>query len=173
MSEKIIKVVISLIPTILIIACVGAAFATHDWDMQATVFGESPLQALESLLPTGLAGDGAGEFLEVTDVRLSEDGTKLVLEAVLHSPLNVPVTIKELTAESTLEGSTITIRLPDEVKVPAQGSANVMLEGSLPVAQTPSMLPSAEAFTLDRMEMTLDIGGIELKLWNLGLGGAG
>ena len=173
MDEKIIKVAISIIPTILIIACVGAAFATHDWDMQATILGENPLQALERLMPSGLAGDGEEEFLEVTDVRLSEDGTKLVLEAMLHSPLNVPVTIKELTAEFTLEGSTITICLPEEVKVPAQGSASLNLEGSLPVAQTPSTLPSPEAFTLDRMEMTLDIGGIELKLEDLGLGGAG
>ncbi|MDI6810121.1 MAG: hypothetical protein QMD80_00315 [archaeon] len=47
-----------------------------------------------------------------------------------------------------------------------------MLEGSLPVAQRPSTLPSAEAFTLEEMEMTLDIGGIELKLEDLGLGGA-
>jgi hypothetical protein len=173
MSEKIIKMVISIIPTILIIACVGAAFATHDWNMQATILGENPLQALERLMPSGLAGDGGEEFLEVTDVRLSEDGTKLFLEAALHSPLAVPVTIKELTAEVELEGSTVAIHLPEEVAIPAQGSVNVTLEGSLPVAQTPSTLPSAEAFTLDRMEMTLDIGGIELKLGNLGLGGAG
>jgi len=173
MGEKIIKVVISLIPTILIIACAGAAFATHDWDMQATILGENPLEALERLMPTGLAGDGEEEFLEVTDVRLSEDSTKLVLEVALHSPLAVPVTIKELTAEIELEGSTVAIHLPEEVAIPAQGSANVTLEGSLPVAQTPSTLPSAEAFTLDRMEMTLDIGGIELKLENLGPEGAG
>ncbi len=173
MTEKIIKVVISLIPTILIIACVGVAFATHGWDMQATIIGENPLEALQRLLPTGLAGDGEEEFLEVTDVRLSEDGTKLVLEVALHSPLNVPVTIKELTAEFTLDGSTITIRLPDEVKVPAQGSASLNLEGSLPEVQIPPTLPSAEAFTLEKMEMTIDIGGIELKLEDLGPGGAG
>ena len=171
MGEKIIKLVISLIPTIIIIACVAAAFATHGWDVKATLLGEQSLKALDIFSPEGFSGEEA--LFEVTDLKLSEDRTTLILDAVFHSPLNLSVTIKEMQGEFELEGSTVTIYLPEEVAIPAQGSANVMLEGSLPVAQTPSTLPSAEAFTLDRMEMTLDIGGIELKLGNLGLGGAG
>ncbi|MDI6810122.1 MAG: hypothetical protein QMD80_00320 [archaeon] len=69
-------------------------YASHaPWREPATSTG---------LLPADLAGEE--ELLEVTDLRLSEDGTKLVLEAVLHSPLNVPVTIKEMQAEFILDG---------------------------------------------------------------------
>ena len=171
MSEKIIKVVIPIIPTILIIACVGAAFATHDWDMQATILGENPLEALESFTPSEL--NATAEPLEIINFTFSEEEDKVVLEAVLHSPLNVPVTIKEMQAEFELEGSTVAIHLPEEVAIPAQGSVSVTLEGSLSEVQTPPTLPSAEAFTLEEMEMTIDIGGIEVKLGDLGPEGAG
>ena len=171
MGEKIIKLVISLIPTILIIACVGAAFATHDWDMQATILGENPLEALESFMPSEM--NATEEPLEIINFTFSEEENEVVLEAVLHSPLNVPVTIKEMQAEFELEGSTVTIHLPEEVAIPAQGSASITLEGSLPPLQDQLTYPSAENLTPRSMTMTVDVGGIEVKFENLGLGGAG
>ena len=171
MNEKIIKAVVPLVPLILIITCTGAAFATHGWDVQATLVEENPVKVLERLLPA--EADIEEEPFEVTGVKLSENGTKLVLEGVLHSPLNVPVTIKEMVAKFTLEGNTATIRLPEEIEVPARGSANLRLEGALPELQNPLTFTSREKFALESLDMTLDICGIELKLEESVLGGAG
>ena len=171
MNEKILRLLISIIPTILIIACVVAAFATNDWNVQTTVLGVNPLKTLETLMPA--QNEVGGEFLEVTDSRLSGDGTKLIVEAMLHSPLGVSVTIKEMYIEFILGESAVTLRLPEEVKVPAKGSASLTLEGSTSEVPTQITLPSMEQFTLGGMGLTLDIGGIELKLENLGLGGVG
>ncbi len=166
MSEKIVKAVISAIPTVILVVCVVAAFATQGWDVQATLVGDKPIEVLETLVPVP-AESAVGEelkLLEVTDFRLSDDGTKRILEAVFHSPLNVPVTIKELSADVIMDGNSYTVSLPNEVEIPAKGSASLTLEGALLEVQTPSTLPSAGKFTLSNMRMTLDISGIELQI---------
>jgi len=163
------KAVLSAIPMILLIACVLAAFATQDWDVRATLFAEDPLKTAERLLPSKTGAET--EFLEVTGFAISEDRSKLALEAVLHSPLNVPVKIKELSAEVILNGSTVAISLPSEVEIPVKGSASLKLEGPLP--EVPPTLPSEEkpTSTLCNMQMKLDISGIELEMEGTGLGG--
>ncbi|MGB2727897.1 MAG: hypothetical protein WBD09_05410 [Halobacteriota archaeon] len=176
MSEKILKVVLSAIPTILLVICVVAGFATHGWDVQAALFSEDPQEIVERLLPSEIGAEA--EFIEVTDFEISEDLSKLTIEAVLRSPLNVPVKIKELSAEIILYGSPVTISLPGEVEIPAKGSASLKLEGSLPEVpaqtQMPPTLPSAKQSTptnIRNVKMKLDISGIELEIEESGLGG--
>lgn len=165
MSEKIVKAVISTIPTVILVVCVVAAFATQGWDVQATLVGDNPIEVLEALVP---AESAVGrELLEVTDFWLSDDGTKLVLEAVFHSPLNVPVTIKELSADIIMGDNSCTVSLPNDVEIPAKSSASLTLEGALPESLT-----SAGKFTLSNMRMTLDISGIELQMEESEPGGA-
>ena len=170
MSEQAVRAIVPIIPLILIFGCVGTAFATHDWDVQATLVGEQPLEALERLVPT--ESDVDGEVLEVKDFQLADNGTKLMLEVVLHSPLNVPVTIKELSTEFALAGGVVTLRLPEKVEIPAQGSVSLTLEGALPEMQDPFTLPSAETFAFRGMKLTLDVYGIELELDESAQGGA-
>ncbi|MBC8520744.1 MAG: hypothetical protein H8D26_01955 [Methanomicrobia archaeon] len=175
MSEKILKVVLSAIPTILLVICVVAGFATHGWDVQAALFSEDPQEIVERLLPSEIGAEEG--FIEVTGFKPSEDGT-FTIEAVLRSPLNVPVKIKELSAELILYGSPVTISLPGEVEIPAKGSASLKLEGALPAVpaqtQMPPTLPSAEQSTptnIRNVRMKLDISGIELEMEESGLGG--
>ena len=175
MNEKILKVVLSAIPTILLVICVVAGFATHGWDVQAALFSEDPQEIVERLLPSEIGAEEG--FIEVTGFKPSEDGT-FTIEAVLRSPLNVPVKIKELSAELILYGSPVTISLPGEVEIPAKGSASLKLEGALPAVpaqtQMPPTLPSAEQSTptnIRNVRMKLDISGIELEMEESGLGG--
>ncbi len=168
MNEKTLGAVISAIPTVILVVCVVAAFATHGWNVQATLIGDNPAEVLERLVPG--ESDMGKDLLEVTNSRVSDDGTKLVLEAVLHSPLNVPVTIKELSADVVMGDNSCTVSLPNAVEIPAKGSASLTLEGALPEVQ---MLPSGRTPTFRNMKMTLDISGIELKMEESGLGGAG
>lgn len=168
MGEKILKVVLSMIPTILIVVCVVAAFATHGWDVQRTIFGEDPQKAVEGLMPFELGGGAEEEFFEITGFEISDGLRKLTIEAVLRSPLNVPIKIKELSIEFIVDSSTVTVSLPSEVEVPAKGSANLKLEGLLPRTlaqmQKPPTLPSEEKLTPRSMKMTLEIRGIELEV---------
>jgi hypothetical protein len=170
MSEQAVRAIVPIIPLILIFGCVGAAFATHDWDVQATLVGEQPFEALGRLVPAESNVDG--EVLEFTDFQLADNNTKLMLEVTLHSPVNVPVTIKELSTEFALAGSTVTLRLPQEVEVPAQGSASLTLAGSLPEMQDTLTVPPLETFAFRGMKLTLDVYGIQLKLEESGQGGA-
>jgi hypothetical protein len=170
MSEKIIRAVLPVIPTILLITCVVAAFAVNDWNVQATLFPEDPHKTMERLLPFELGAET--ELLEDVDLKLSEDRSKLTFEAVLHSPLKVPITIKEMSAEVILDGNTVFISLPSEVEIPAQGSARLKLEGSLAEVEVSTQLPE-EMPTPDirNMRMKLDIRGIELEMGESGMGG--
>ncbi len=171
MSKKIIRAVLPVIPTILLITCIVAAFAVQDWNVQGTIFGEeNPLKKAEELLP--FESGAETELLEDVDLKISEDRSKLIFEAVLHWPLNVPVTIKEMSAEVLLDGNAVNISLPSEVEIPAKGSKRLKLEGSLAEVEVPSQL-SEEMPTpnIRNMKMTLNIRGIELEIGESGLGG--
>ena len=171
MSEKIIRAVLPVIPTILLITCIVAAFAVNDWNVQATLLAESPQKTVERFLPFEPGAET--ELFEDVSFKLSEDRSKLTFEAVLHSPLKVPITIKEMSAEVILDGSTVFISLPSEVDIPAQGSARLKLEGSLAEVEVLTQLPE-EMPTPDirNMKMKLDIRGIELEIEEAG-GGVG
>jgi len=171
MSERIIRAVLPVIPTILLITCVVAAFAVNDWNVQATLLAESPQKTVERLLPFEPGAET--ELFEDVDFQLSEDRSKLTFEAVLHSPLKVPITIKEMSAEVVLDGNTVPINLTNVVEIPAHGSARLKLKGSLAGAEVPTQLPEEKPTPdIRNMKMKLDIRGIELEIEEAG-GGVG
>ena len=159
MNEKSLKRLLSTIPIILIIICILAAFATQDWDLRSTLFPEDPQKTVESLLPLNPTAET--EFLEFKDFVISEDGSKLLLELMLHSPLNVSMTIEELSAELAMENEIVIISLPGKVEVPANGSVSLKLEGGLPKAGMP-MVPSEETLSFRNIKMKLDVEGMKL-----------
>lgn len=159
MDEKKIVFVLSAIPTILLVVCFVAAFATRGWDVRTTVFSEDPLKSVERLLPFEF--DAETEFLEVKGVELSEGGSKLVIEAVIHSPLNIPMEIEELSAEVVVGNSTSTISLPGKVEIPARGTSSIKLEGSLPKEG----MPSGAEPKFRNIKMKLDFQGLKLEVF--------
>lgn len=159
MDEKKMVFVLSAIPAILLVGCIVAAFATHGWNVRTTLFSEDPLKTVERLLPFEF--DAETEFLEVKGIELAEGGSKFAIEAVIHSPLNVPMTIEELSAEVVVGNSTSTISLPGKVEIPAKGSSSIKLEGSLPKAG----MPSGAEPKIRNMKMKLDITGLKLEVF--------
>ncbi len=172
MNEKVIRAVLPVIPTILLITCVVAAFAGQDWNVKGTIFGEeNPLKKAEELLPFEPGAEP--ELLEDVDLKISEDRSKLIFEAVLHCPLNVPITIKEMSAEVLLDGNAVSISLPSAVEIPAKGSKRIKLEGSLADVEFPAQLSGEMPITnIRNMKMKLNISGIEVELEESG-GGVG
>jgi hypothetical protein len=171
MTARILSAIIHLIPVLIIFACAGSAFAVHDWDIPATLIGEDPLVALERLVP--VAAEFDEEPFELNELTYSEEGSNLVLDILVHSPVNVPVTVKDTVVHFALNGTDITLRSPDEVIIPARGSASVRLEGALPGSTAPPALLPLDQSTLSRVSITVDVSGIELQWESAELGGRG
>ena len=168
MDEKSLRAVLAVIPTMLLVICVVAAFAVQGWDTQATLFAESPEETLERIIPFDLKGGAEESLFEVTGYERSEDGSTFTLGVLLHSPLNVSMKVEKLSAGVLVGNSTGTLNLPNVVEIPPRGSKNVTLEGSLPEKE--AQMPFS--FVLSNMTMGLNVSGIVLELSDSGLGGA-
>ncbi len=163
MGEKIIRSAVPIIPAVLLIGCILAAFATHGWDVQATLFAEDPAKTAKSLTEFGSGAPGGGsEFFKFNDVDISGDRVTVKLD--VQSPLKIPITVKELSAEIPVGGGVGMISLPEPVTIPAKGSASLNLEGTMPDARTISDPHALENPAVRNMNMVLDISGIELSI---------
>jgi len=163
MDEKIIRSAVPIIPAVLLIGCVLAAFATHGWDVQATLFAEDPAKTAKSLTEFGSGAPGGGsEFFKFNDVDISGDRVTVKLE--VQSPLNIPITVKELSAEIPVGGGIGMVSLPEPVTIPAKGQVSLNLEGTVPDAGTTSDPHAMENPAVRNMNMVLDISGIELSI---------
>jgi len=163
MDEKVIRSAVPIIPAVLLIGCILAAFATNGWDVQATLFAEDPAKTAKSLTDFGSGAPGEGsEFFKFNDVDISGDRVTVKLE--IQSPLNIPITVKELSAEIPVGGGVGMVSLPEPVTIPAKGSASLNLEGTMPDGGTVSDPHAMENPAVRNMNMVLDISGIELSI---------
>ena len=96
-----------------------------------------------------------------------------MLDILIHSPFTVPLIIKALEIQLECNGTAITFRAPDEVVIPARGSASVRLEGALPGSTAPPALLPLDQVTLSRVSIKVDVSGIELQWEGSELGGLG
>ncbi len=163
MDEKTIKSAVPIVPAILLIGCILAAFATHGWDAQATLFAEDPAEAAKSLTEFGSGAPGGElEFFKFNDVDISGDRATVKLE--VQSPLNIPITVKALSADIPVGDGISMVSLPEPVTIPAKGLASLDLEGATPDAQMVSDPHSQKNQAVRNIEMVLDISGIELSI---------
>ena len=163
MDEKVIRSAVPIIPAVLLIGCILAAFATHGWDVQATLFAEDPAKTAKSLTEFGSGAPGGGsEFFKFNDVDISGDRVTVKLE--IQSPLNMPITVKELSAEIPVGDGVGMVSLPEPVTIPAKGQASLNLEGTTPDSRTISDHHAMENRAVRNMNMVLDISGIELRI---------
>ena len=173
MGEKIVRWVVPIIPTLLLASCVVAAFATNGWDVKATLFAEDPAKIAESLTDFGPAA--GSEPFKLNDFTISDD--RIAAEIEINSPLNIPVTVEELSADIGIGDSTSTISLQEPVTIPAKGSANLNLEGTLPISMIsdPQALQDmgSENPEIRGVNMKIDVAGIKLEIKESGstLGG--
>jgi len=163
MDEKIIRSAVPIIPAVLLIGCILAAFATHGWDVQATLFAEDPAKTAKSLTDFGSgAPGGESEFFKFNDVDIS--GDRVTVELEIQSPLNIPITVKELSAEIPVGDSVGMVSLAEPMTIPAKGQASLNLEGAMPDDGTTSDPHAMENRAVRNINMVLDISGIELSI---------
>jgi sporulation-control protein spo0M len=142
MNERIIRWIVPIIPTLLLVSCVVAAFATNGWDAKATFFAEDP-------------------------------GNRIAAEIEINSPVNVSVTVEELSVDVGAGDITSTIALSEPVTIPAKGSASLNLEGALPTMMTSDpqdlqALMSSGNPEIRGINMKLDVAGIKLEIKETG-----
>ena len=163
MGEKIVRWVVPIIPTLLLVSCVVAAFATNGWDVKATLFAEDPAKIAESLTDFGPAA--GSEIFEFGEPNIYRD--RITVETGINSPLNIPVMVEELSADIGIGDSTSTISLQEPVTIPAKGSANLTVEGTLSDIQAISdlqALMSSGNFEIRGVTMKIDVAGIKLEI---------
>jgi len=97
MGERILKFILPTIPLILLGACVMAAFAAQDWDVQRTLFADDPMKKMERIPSPGAISNR--ETIEIANIALSDGGDEIALDLMFHSPLNVPVMVTEISAD--------------------------------------------------------------------------
>jgi len=168
MNERIIRWIVPIIPTLLLVSCVLAAFATNGWDSKATFFAEDPTKIAESLTNFGQAA--GSETFKLNDYGIT--GNRISAEIEINSPLNVPVIVEELSVDVGAGDATSTISLPEPVIIPAKGSASLNLEGALPISMISNpqdvQLPSSENQEIRGVNMKLDVAGIKLEIKETG-----
>ncbi|HIE30783.1 MAG TPA: hypothetical protein EYP67_00155 [Methanosarcinales archaeon] len=174
MGEKIVGWSVPIIPTLLLVSCVAAAFATNGWDAKATLFAEDPAKIAESLAGFGPAA--GSELFKLNDYTIS--GDRVVIEIEINSPVNVSATVEELSFDIGVGDSTSTIALPAPVIIPAKGSASLNLEGALPDSHAISdpqdlQLMGSGNPEIRGVKMKIDVAGIKLEIKESGaeLGG--
>ncbi|MDY6958713.1 MAG: hypothetical protein SVK08_06100 [Halobacteriota archaeon] len=161
MKEKRVKRIVSVIPTIITLLCLLAAFSTNNWSLSSTLASESPQGMIEGLLP--MDQSGGGDFLEFKDFRFSEDERELFASLIVNSPFNLTMTVEELSAELVMDGEVVEIRLPSEVKVPEGGSASLDLKGRVPPTISLEDIEGTST-SFRNMRMKLDIAGMKLEM---------
>jgi len=157
MGEKLLKFILPTIPLILLGACVMAAFAAHDWDVQRTLFADDPMKKMEQILSPGTISNR--ETIEVINIDLSDGGDEIALDLMFHSPLNVSVTVTKISADIAIGNGVGTLHLSDEVNVPAGGSAMINMKGQL--NGTSSIVGGQ---SISNLTMELLIGGITIGI---------
>ena len=163
MDEKTIGSAVPIVPAVLLIGCILAAFVTNGWDVQATLFAEDPAKTAKSLTEFGSGAPGGGsEFFKFNDVDISGDCVTVKLE--VQSPLNMPITVKELSADIPVGDGVGTVSLPEPVIIPAKGQASLNLEGAMPDTQSIPDPHAQKNPAVRNIEMVLDISGIELSI---------
>ena len=100
-------------------------------------------------------------------------GNRIAAEIEINSPVNVSVTVEELSVDVGAGDITSTIAHSEPVTIPAKGSASLNLEGALPTTMTSDpqdlqALMSSGNPEIRGINMKLDVAGIKLEIKETG-----
>ena len=135
-----------------------AAFAVHNWDLQATVMpSQEEMDELKERL-SGLFGEGFSEDTFTIGTPTSS-GNTIRIPVRFTSPLNLPIKITDLSltiSDQDVEVAQVEME-ETEVEIPANGTVNFTLIG--PYTGT---LPTDPQFT--DMNVTFEAYGVTLQV---------
>ncbi len=135
-----------------------AAFAVHNWDLQATVMpSQEEMDELKEMI-SGLLGEGFSEDTFILE-NPTYSGGKIRIPVRFTSPLNLPIKITDISLTVSDQGVEVAqVEMEEtELEIPANGTVNFTLIG--PYTGTPLTDPQ-----LTDMNITLEAYGVTLQM---------
>ena len=148
----VLKWVLRVIPTLLFILCVLAAFATHGFSLKSTLFSASPEEVLAEML-TPLNATRGEEFLKIEDAGV--EGDKMLVTLSARSPFPANVTVKS----ASLYAGGSEFNLVEPVVIPAGGSAILRFEASF----NASSAQQAAGPEVGKISLKMEVKGVEVE----------
>ena len=149
----VLKWVLRVIPTLLFILCILAAFATHGFSLKSTLFSASPEEVLAEML-TPLNATRGEEFLKIEDAGV--EGGKMFVTLSACSPFPANVTVKS----ASLHAGGSEFNLVEPVVIPAGGS--VILQFEAPFNASSAQQAAAE-LEVGKITLKVDVEGVEVE----------
>ncbi|MCW7074916.1 MAG: hypothetical protein OCU24_03565 [Candidatus Methanospirare jalkutatii] len=153
----VLKWVLRVIPTLLFILCILAAFATHGFSLKSTLFSASPEEVLAEKMLTPLNATRGEEFLKIVDAGVEEDKMFVTLSARSPFPANVPANVTVKSASLYAGGSEFSLVEP--VVIPAGGSAILRFEAPLNAS---SAQQAAAELEVGKITLKMEVKGVEV-----------
>lgn len=135
-----------------------AAFAVHNWDLQATVMpSQEEMDELEERL-SGLFGEGFSEDTFTLE-NPTYSGGKIRIPVRFTSPIDLPIKITDLSFAISDQGVEVAqVEMEEtELEIPTNGTVNFTLTGSY--TGTPPTDPQ-----LTDMNVTFEVHGVTLQV---------
>ena len=149
----VLKWVLRVIPTLLFILCILAAFATHGFSLKSTLFSASPEEVLAEML-TPLNATRGEEFLKIEDAGV--EGDKMFVTLSARSPFPANVTVKS----ASLYAGGSEFSLVEPVVIPAGGSAILRFEAPFNAS---SAQQAAAGLEVGKITLKMEVKGVEVE----------
>jgi len=149
----VLKWVLRVIPTLLFILCILAAFATHGFSLKSTLFSASPEVLAEMLTPLN-ADVGGKEFLKIEDSGV--EGDKMFVTLSARSPFPANVTVKS----ASLYAGGGEFNLVEPAVIPAGGSAILRFEAPFNAS---SAQQAAAGLEVGKITLKVEVKGVEVE----------
>ena len=135
-----------------------AAFAVHNWDLQATVMpSQEEMDELKERL-SGLLGEGFSEDTFPLE-NPTYSGGKIRIPVRFTSPLNLPIKITDISFAISDQGVEVAqVEMEEtEVEIPANGTVNFTLTGPYTGTLPTDPQPTDVNITLEAYGVTLQM----------------
>ena len=148
------KWVLRVIPTLLFILCVLAAFATHGFSLKSTLFSASPEEVLAEKMLAPLNATRGEEFLKIVDAGV--EGDKMFVTLSARSPFPANVTVKS----ASLYAGGSEFNLVEPVVIPAGGSAILRFEAPFNASSAQQVTTGLE---MGKITLKMEVKGVEVE----------
>jgi len=135
-----------------------AAFAVHNWDLQATVMpSQEEMDELKEML-SGLFGGGFSEDTFTLE-NPTYSGGKIRIPVRFTSPLNLPIKITDISLTISDQGVEVAqVEMEEtEIEIPANGTVNFTLIGPYTGTLPTNPQPADVNITLEAYGVTLQM----------------
>lgn len=125
MSERVLGLILAILPSALILISTFLALSESDFNVERALLGDSE-QIMQTLNKISSAKFSEENF-KIVGIEITEDSSKISLE--ISSPFEFPILIKEISAEISGKYESTYVRLQEEVELQPESTEIIELVG--------------------------------------------